>query len=123
MHIVLWVLLCLLASAGIVQTLSWVVCRLGQPGRTGRAYQVIPLEREPGPLEEQLRYELHLLRWSSAPRPAPLVLLDTGMSDEARQICRNLLCDVSDVVVCAPGELPELICRAEHVIRVVTKLN
>ena len=114
MHIVLWILLCLLASVGVVQALSWLICALGRPKQTGRAYQVIPLEREPGPLEEQLRYEIHLLRWGTACRPEPLVLLDTGLSDEARQVCRNLLGSGSGVVVCRPEELAELIFRAEQ---------
>ena len=113
MHIVLWILLCFLASVGVVQALSWLICSLGRPKQAARSYQVIPLEREPGPLEDQLRYEIHLMRWGTTYRPDLLVLLDTGLDDEAQQVCRNLLCGVSGVMVCAPGELAGLICHQE----------
>jgi len=115
MHIVLWLALCFFASVGVVQLLSWLICALGCPRQAGRAYQVIALEREPGPLEEQLRYEIHLLRWGATYRPAPLLLLDTGLDQEARQVCRNLLGGISEVVVCRPGELAGIICEAEQI--------
>ena len=115
MNIVLWLSLCFFASVGVVQLFSRLICTLGRPRYAGRAYHVIPLERKPGALEEQLRYEIHLLRWSAKYRPEPLVLLDTGLDQEARQVCRNLLGDIDQVVVCRPDELAGLICRAEQI--------
>jgi len=109
MYIVLWILLCFFACVGVVQMLSWLLCRLGRPGQTSNTYQVIALEREPGPLEAQLRYEIHLLRWGTPSRADFLVLLDTGLCDEAKAICRNLLCGVSGAMVCRPEDLPGLI--------------
>jgi len=112
MYITLWILLCLLASIGAVQALSWLVCALGRPpGQTGlcRACHVIPLTREPGLLEQQLRYEIHLLRWSSQGRPGQLILLDTGLGKEAQQVCANLLQGMHGVIICTPDELPGLV--------------
>ena len=109
MYIALWILLCLLASIGAVGALSWLICALARlPGTEHRAYQVIPLEHEAGALESQLRYELHLLRWSSAPRLGPLVLLDTGITPEAREVLRNLLLN-TQAIVCTPQELEGLL--------------
>ena len=108
MDIVLWILLCLFASIGAVQALGWLICGLGRPKYTGRAYQVIVLAREPGPLEEQMRYEIHLLRWSTSSRPEALILLDTGLCEESKQVCRNLLRGMDSVIVCTPGELTDL---------------
>jgi len=108
MDIVLWILLCLFASVGAVQVLGWLICGLGRPKYAGRAYQVIVLAREPGPLEEQMRYEIHLLRWSTSSRPESLILLDTGLSEESKQVCRNLLRGMDSVIVCTPEELAEL---------------
>ena len=112
MYIALWILLCLLASIGAVQALSWLICILGRPpGQVGagRAYQVIPLERDPGMLEQQLRYEIHLLRWSSTNRPGQLVLLDTGLGEEARKICWNMLAGMGMVIICRPEDIARLI--------------
>jgi len=117
MYIALWILFCLLASIGAVQALGWIICIMGRPpGHTGgySTYQVIPLAREPGLLEQQLRYEIHLLRWASTPRPGPLILLDAGLGQEAREICRNMLSGMDGVIVCRPEEVAGLICREKN---------
>ena len=110
MHIVLWILLCFFVSIGAVQALAWIICGLGRPKKgPGRAYQVIPLENDPELLEEQLRYEMHLLRWGAPFRHEVLILLDTGLDEESKEICRNLLNGMSAVIVCSPQELAKLI--------------
>ena len=118
MYIFFWVFICLLASIGAVQALSWIVCMIGRPHggiSESRTYQVIPLAREPGLLEHQLRRELHLMRWSSSVRPGQLLLLDTGLDEEAREICRNMLIGMEGVTICHPEEVAGLICREEWV--------
>jgi len=116
MHIVLWILLCLFACIGFVYGLGWLVCSAGRPKQSGRAYQVIPLERDPDILEQQLRYEIHLLRWSAAPRPEILILLDTGLGEESKTICQSLIGQLGGVIICDPDELPDLITGAEGVL-------
>ena len=116
MYISLWIILCLLASIGVVQALSWLICTIGRPpGQAGLgiACQVIPLAREPGLLEQQLRYEMHLLRWASHSRPGQLILLDTGLGREAKEVCRNMLKGMDWVIICRPEEVAGLICREE----------
>ena len=114
MYIALWILLCLLASIGAVQALSWIICTTHRPpGYLGGAYQVITLAEEPGQLEQQLRYEIHLLRWASTARPGQLILLDTGLGKEAREICRNMLTGMDGVIVCRPEEVAGVICGGE----------
>ena len=118
MYIIFWVFICLLASIGAVQALSWIACAIGRPDANtsrSKAYQVIPLAREPGQLEQQLRYELHLMRWSSCVHPGQLLLLDTGLCQEAREICRNMLAGMEGVTICRPEEVGGLICREEWV--------
>jgi len=118
MYIALWILLCLLASIGAVQALGWIICAIVRPpGQAGlsRACQVIPLAREPGLLEQQLRYEIHLMRWTSTTRPGRLILLDTGLGQEAREVCRNMLIGMEGVIICQPEEVAWLICREEGV--------
>ena len=117
MYITLWILLCLLASVGAAQVLSWLICAIGRPlGQTGlgRTCQVIPLARDPGLLEQQLRYEIHLLRWASTTRPGQLILLDTGLGQEAREVCRNMLTGMYGVIICQPEEVAGLLCREEN---------
>ena len=116
MHIVLWILLCLFACVGFVYGLSWLVCSAGRPKQSGRAYQVIPLERDPDILEQQLRYEIQLLRWSATPRLEILILLDTGLGEEARAICQGLIGHLGGVIICEPDELPGLITGAQGVL-------
>ena len=119
MYLTLWILLCFLGSIGAVQVLSWLVCALGRPpGQAGLgvACQVIPLAREPGLLEQQLRYEIHLMRWASHSRPGRLILLDTGLGREAREVCRNLLAGMDGVIVCRPEEVAGLICREDDAV-------
>ena len=118
MYIVFWVFICLLASIGAVQAFSWIACAMGRPNGDGvrsRVYQVIPLAREPGQLEQQLRRELHLMRWSSSAYPGQLLLLDTGLDEEAREICRNMLAGMEGVTICRPEEATGLICSEEWV--------
>ena len=118
MYIIFWVFVCLLASIGAVQALGWIACAIGRP-RAGasrsRAYLVIPLAREPGQLEQQLRYELHLMRWSSSVRSGQLILLDTGLGEEAREICRNMLAGMEGVAIYPPDEAARLICKEEWI--------
>jgi len=119
MYIVFWALICLLASIGAVQALSWIVCTIGRPdgdSSGGRAYQVIPLAREAGQLEQQLRWELHLIRWSSTTRPGQLILLDTGLDEEAREVCRNILAGIDGIIICRPEEVAGLLCTEERAL-------
>ena len=116
MYITLWILLCLLASIGAAQALSWLICAVGcPPGQAGlgRACQVIPLARDPGLLEQQLRYEIHLMRWASTTRTGQIILLDTGLGEEAREVCRNMLTGMEGVIICQPEEVAGLLCREE----------
>ena len=116
MYIALWIFLCLLASIGAVQALSWLVCAVGHPpGQAGlsSAYQVIPLARDPGQLEQQLRYEIHLMRWSAGGHRGQLMLLDPGLNQEAQEVCRNMLTGMDGVIICRPEEVAGLICREE----------
>ena len=113
MHIALWILLCLLASIGLVYGLSWLASSAVRPKQVGSAFQVIPLSRDPELLEQQLRYELHLLRWSDLHRPQTLILLDTGLGREARDICQKMTRPLGGAIICAPEELAGLLCREE----------
>ena len=109
MNAFVWVLVCFLASAGIVQAAWWVACYLRRPTQECGIYQIIQLQRDPEQLEAQLRYELFLLRWSAGWRPGVTILLDTGLEKEARDICRNILMGINGVVVCSPNQLLSLI--------------
>lgn len=104
--------ICLLASVGLVQTLSWLAAGIRRPAREG-ALQVVALRSDPEALEAQLRRELFLLRWSAGSRPGHLILLDTGLDEESKAICRNLLSHsgAAGVRICSPAELAGL---AEH---------
>ncbi|MCL2857491.1 MAG: hypothetical protein FWE19_07245 [Oscillospiraceae bacterium] len=116
MNIALWIFFCLLASIGAVQLLSWLICAAARPpGQAGqsRACQIIQLARDPGLLEQQLRYEIHLMRWASTTHPGQLILLDTGLCREAREVCRNMLQGMEGVIICRPKEVAELICWGE----------
>lgn len=108
MNAIVIVSICLLASVGIVQALGWLIMGLGRSPEWGGAMQVVPLRSDPEELEAQLRYELFLLRWSTNPRPAHLILLDTGLDEEGWSICRRLLAGVTGVGICSPDQLPEL---------------
>ncbi|MCL2579956.1 MAG: hypothetical protein FWE32_07975 [Oscillospiraceae bacterium] len=113
MHIAFWILLCLLCSIGFVHGLSWLAGNFFRPKHAGSALTVIPLSRDPEAVEQQLRYEFHLLRWSNSARPEMLVLVDTGLCDEAKAICQKLTRPLGGVIVCTPDELPGLICQKE----------
>jgi len=104
-----WIIFCLLASAGVVQAAWWIICGICRPAESGGVYQIIKLQRDPEQLEAQLRYELLLQRWGAGWRSCATILLDTGLEEEARDICRNLLTGASGVVVCSLDELPDLI--------------
>jgi len=114
MHIVLWILLCLLASIGAVHVLGWAICGFSRPQKAGRAYQVIALERDPELLEEQLRYEVQLLNWGAPGRHAALILLDTGLDEQCKQSCNDFLSEIGAAIICEPDELAQLLtsdCR------------
>ncbi|MGI6402716.1 MAG: hypothetical protein ACOX0K_00540 [Oscillospiraceae bacterium] len=107
MNAIIVVIICLLASVGIVQALSWLIMGLAHNPEWG-TMQVVPLRNDPNELEAQLRYELFLLRWSTNPRPQHLILLDTGLDEEGQNICRRLLSGVGGINICSPDDLPKL---------------
>ena len=113
MHIAFWILLCLLCSIGLVSGLGWVISGFLRPKHAGSALTVIPLSRDLEAIEHQLRYELHLLRWSSSCRCGMLVLVDTGLCDEAKAICQKLTQPLGGVIICTPDELSGLIRQKE----------
>ena len=117
MYIALWILLCLFASIGAVATLSWLVAAICRPAAgASPAYRVIVLEKDVSELEAQLRYQLHLTRWSASPRPEMLILLDTGLDSGCRDITRNMLSasGIVGAMVSTPDELPCLIMQARE---------
>jgi len=107
MNAIIVVIICLLASVGIVQALSWLIMGLAHNPEWS-AIQVVPLRNDPDELEAQLRYELFMLRWSTSPRPQYLIFLDTGLDEEGQTICDRLLSGVGGVNICSPDELPKL---------------
>lgn len=110
MHIALWILFCLLASVGVVQVIGWLVCALRRPVES-YAFQLLELSNDNEELEEQLRYELFLMRWSASWRPELVLLLDTGLDQEGREICARLTDRAPGIVVCTPEELTGAIKR------------
>lgn len=107
MPVGLAITMCFLASVGIVQALGWLVFSL-RPAPCWEPVEVVPLSPDPEQLEAQLRHQLFLLRWSTSPRPRTVILLDGGLGEEAREICRNVLGTGDGFLLCTPRELTAL---------------
>lgn len=101
MNIVLTVGCFLLASIGVVQVLEWLIQWISRGTECPGAVQVVPLCADPEELEVQLRHQLLLLRW----RGGRVILLDTGLEEEAWEICGRLLGEAEGVDICTPEEL------------------
>lgn len=109
MNLMLWVAGAMLAAVGLVQIVAWIVCRPQGPDQIETVYKVVLLRHDFAALEDQLRYELLLIHWNAPPRPELLVLVDDGLGDAERDLCRRMLCDFQTALLCAPDELADLL--------------
>ncbi len=108
MDTIIWFMLCLLASIGLVQVIQWIKCAGRQSRRQIWGYYVAPLPTDTGELEVKLRRCLDLRSWGQI--NGPLILFpERELDSEAKFICDKLLKGVSGVFVCYPGELESTI--------------
>lgn len=108
MDFLLWILLCLLASVGVVQVLGWVYCRILRPPRHKPGYHLAVIDTfDAQEIESQLRYQLALLRWGGC--SGVLLIVSEEYQQEAQTICKKLLRTGDPVLLCRPDELPGMI--------------
>lgn len=110
MEMMLWILLCLFASVGIVQCGIWLFEAFKKPCRIRCGYHVIPLWDDPDGLEAQIRLNFSKIRQHGG---EIILLADMGLGEECREICERLLWELDCVYICDINELPGVIKSLE----------
>lgn len=103
MNAILWILLCLVISAGVVQIVAWLICLSKRPKKLRRGYHLIPLYDGPDQLEAQLRYCLSRIQWGGHGGEI-ILLVDMGLGAESLALCHGLM-DQSTMFYCKLEDL------------------
>lgn len=106
MDMLAWILLCLFASIGIVQCCVWLTGARKASDRLWRGYYVVPLCGDCEKLEAEIRQAASQIRWSCS-GCEPVLLVETGLCEEAQTICRAMAAETGCAVVCTREELAE----------------
>lgn len=86
---IFWILAAVLAAVGAVQIVCAIAAAMLEPKIKPESLLVVPVDGRVENVEQVIRYARHTAqRCSSGCR---LFLLDLGMEDEAREICRRFL--------------------------------
>ena len=89
---ILLVAVLLLALYGCTQLIRWLVLRLLTPPARDKGVRILPLNGHRDDLEYLVRAAVVQRRWAGPLlKPERLILLDTGLDEESRQVA-ELLC-------------------------------
>lgn len=98
----------LFAVLGIVEAFRMFLFWLLKTENPGKLYLVISLSGHDEDAELILRSACERIRWIPDSN-AELIVIDRGMDEETRQICKTACLDLPEIYLCRPDEVSKII--------------
>lgn len=104
-EIVLLVIVLMLSLYGCVELIRWVAVHMLSPAEGCSGVLVIPVSGHRDDIENIVRSAAARKRWQTPPATRQVLLLDTGMDDETRQLAERVCGEVGGVGLFQPADL------------------
>lgn len=112
-------LVILLALLGCVYSIRWIVLRILTPSNIDRGYWLIPLSGKRPDAEYIIRCMAARRLWDPMAAAPSMLVVDTGLDEETRQIAQRV-CEQTGVVrLVSPGDLATILQDAEQAKKMI----
>lgn len=112
MELLVWSVVGFLMILGIVQLAEYVLLFWNRPKLGLRRYTVVPLAGEIENMEQLLRYIRLVANWEDG--ESLILVLDQGMDDNSRELCRCFCRHYPEVRLMSPEETAALVLGKEN---------
>ena len=103
-EIIAAVLLCVFAVIGFTEAVRALIFKICKPKKEN-AYIVLNVGKDTEEIELILRSWIQRIKWLGAQSPNNIIVIDKGLSDEQKKICRLLNKESGFIKICTPSEL------------------